>query len=132
MSAKEGAMIWIAVGMGGALGSMLRHGVNVGTARWIGAPGPWGTFTVNMVGSLTIGVLAGLLTAGRIEMTPTMRTFVFVGIIGGFTTFSSYMLDALTLAQSGNQLWAVLNVVGQVALGYALVFTGYRVALLTG
>lgn len=122
-------MIWVAVGVGGALGSMLRHGVNIITARWLGGPGPWGTFTVNMVGSLAIGLLAGLLAADRLTMTPTTRTLVFVGIIGGFTTFSSYMLDTLTLAESGNGLGAVLNVVGQVALGYALAFMGYRLGL---
>lgn len=125
-------MLWVAVGAGGALGSMLRHGVNVVTARLMGSPGPWGTFTVNMAGSLAIGLLAGLLASGRIEMTPTVRALVFVGILGGFTTFSSYMLDALALAENGAGLWAVLNVVGQVALGYALVFAGYRLSLPTG
>jgi len=122
-------MTWVAVAIGGAIGSMLRHGVNLGAERLIIAPSPLATFTVNMIGSFAIGLLAGLLASGRLEMTSTVRTLVFVGILGGFTTFSSYMLDTLTLAEGRNGLWAVFNVVSQVSFGYALAFAGYRLGL---
>ena len=91
-------MVWLAVGAGGALGSMLRHGVNVFVGHVLGRPGPYATATVNILGSLVIGALAGLIAGGRLHETPVMRAFVFVGILGGFTTFSALMLDSFTLA----------------------------------
>ena len=122
-------MIWLAVGAGGALGSMMRHAVNVAVTHWTGRPGPWSTFAVNMLGSFAIGLLAGLLASTRLTMTPTARVFVFVGILGGFTTFSSYMLDSFTLASDGQRTAALLNVAGQLMLGYALTMAGYRAGL---
>jgi CrcB protein len=62
----------------------------------MGEPGPWATATVSMIGSLVIGMLAGALAGERLAMSPSARAFVFVGLLGGFTTFSSYMLDSLT------------------------------------
>jgi len=120
-------MTWLAVGIGGAVGSLARHGVNIATARWMGQPVPYATFTVNVTGSFVIGLLAGLLAAQRIEMSVVIRTFVFVGVLGGFTTFSSYMLDTLTLADGGRMATALLNVMGQVAIGYAAAYAGFRV-----
>jgi fluoride exporter len=117
---------WLAVLVGGALGSAGRHVVNVAAARWFGAPNPFGTAAVNMLGSLVIGILAGAIAAGRLSMSPAVRTLVFVGIIGGFTTFSSYMLDSLTLVEGGAAGRALLNMLGQVALGFALVYLGFR------
>ena len=61
-------------------------------------------------------------------MTATMRTFVFVGILGGFTTFSSFMLDTLTLSRGGQSELAVANIAAQVALGAIAVFAGYAAA----
>ena len=122
-------MTWLAVAVGGAMGSILRHGVNVLGAQWMGRATPWSTFVVNIVGSFVIGLLAGLIAASRLTMTPTARTFVFVGIIGGFTTFSAYMLDTLTLVEGGHVGKALLNVTAQVGLGYALAFAGYRLGL---
>ena len=120
-------MTWLAVGIGGAVGSLARHGVNIATARWMGQPVPYATFTVNVTGSFVIGLLAGPLAAQRIEMSVVIRTFVFVGVLGGFTTFSSYMLDTLTLADGGRMATALLNVMGQVAIGYAAAYAGFRV-----
>jgi fluoride exporter len=122
-------MLWIAVAIGGALGSMARHAVNVVFARVTGAPTPLGTAAVNLVGSLVIGYLAGLIAAERLSMTTTMRTFVFVGILGGFTTFSSYMLDSLALMESSRQGAAALNLAGQLLAGLALVVVGYKLGL---
>jgi CrcB protein len=122
-------MTWLVVALGGAAGSLARHLVNVVTARIIGQSSPYATFTVNIVGSWTIGLLAGLLATERLHMTPVTRTLVFVGVLGGFTTFSSYMLDTLTLADGGHLRSALLNLTGQVLLGYAAAYAGFRLGL---
>lgn len=119
-------MTWLAVGIGGALGSMLRHAMNVVAAHWMGRATPWSTFGVNMLGSFVIGLLAGLIATSRLSMTPTMRVFVFVGVLGGFTTFSSYMLDTLTLTEGRLFGVATVNVVGQIVVGYGLAYLGFR------
>ena len=116
---------WLAVGLGGAAGSMTRHGVNVLVARV--APHltvPYATFAVNVVGCFVIGLLVGLLSAGRIAMTADTRAFVFVGILGGFTTFSTFGLDTLTLLHTGLRTTALWNVAGQVVLGLLAVYVG--------
>jgi CrcB protein len=118
---------WIAVVLGGALGSVARHGVNVVMARTTGAPGPWPTAAVNMVGSFVIGVLAGAIVTDRLSMSLPARAFVFVGILGGFTTFSSFMLDSLTLIQTGLPVKAALNLIGQFVLGLVLTYAGYYI-----
>jgi CrcB protein len=91
-------------------------------------PVPYATATVNLIGSAIIGVLAGLVASERLAMTPTLRTFVFVGLLGGFTTFSSFMLDTLTLMHTGERTLALSNVVGQTVLGLIAVYAGYYVA----
>src|SRR3954471_13463613 len=110
-------MMWIAVLLGGALGSGARHAVNIAAARLLGGPGPYGTATVNMFGSLCIGLLAGAIAAQRVSMSAPVRAFVFVGILGGFTTFSSFMLDSLTLLEAGMAGRAVANLIGQLLFG---------------
>src|SRR5262245_6679784 len=122
-------MMWVAVVVGGALGTAARHAVNLAMARVISTPVPWATATVNMIGSLVIGVLAGALAAERLSMSPFTRTFVFVGILGGFTTFSSFMLDSLTLMHADMPFKAVLNLAGQLVLGLALTVAGYYLAV---
>jgi len=121
-------MTWIAVAVGGAFGSVLRHGVNVFFSHVLGRPGPYATATVNLIGSLVIGMLAGLIAGGRLHETPVMRSFVFVGILGGFTTFSSLMLDTFTLAEGHQVSAAFLNVAVQVFFGYAAAYVGFHVA----
>ena len=91
-------MTWLAVFVGGALGSAARHGVNLMTARAIGTPTPYATAAVNLIGSFAIGILAGALATERLTLTPAERTLLFTGILGGFTTFSSLMLDPGALA----------------------------------
>ena len=120
-------MVWLAVGVGGAFGSVLRHAVNVFFGHVLGRPGNWGTATVNLIGSLVIGLLAGLIAGGRLHETPVMRAFVFVGILGGFTTFSSLMLDTFTLAEGHQVSAAFLNVAVQIFFGYAAAYVGFRI-----
>jgi len=118
---------WFAVLLGGALGSAARHAVNRWTVHRFETAVPLATAIVNVVGCAIIGTIAGLLVAGHLKMTPTVRTFVFVGLLGGFTTFSSFGLDTLTMAKEGRAFMAALNVAAQVGLGLLAVFAGYAV-----
>ena len=119
-------MIWIAVATGGALGSMARHGVNLLFAHVLERAVPWATAAVNLLGSLVIGLLAAVIATGRLHMSPEVRTFVFVGILGGFTTFSSFMLDTFTLGHGGEHAVAFWNVALQTGLGLLAVWAGFR------
>lgn len=121
-------MTWLAVAVGGALGSMARHWVNVEIAhRWERSV-PYATATVNLLDSAIVGALAGVIATERLPMSPHLRTFIFVGLLGGFTTFSSFMLDTFTLGHGGNHLAASMNVLAQNAAGLALVWAAYTVA----
>jgi len=120
-------MTWIAVALGGALGSMARHGLNhVIQQRSLAGTFPTGIFAINVLGSIAIGVVAGLLASNRMQLSELQRTFFVVGVLGGFTTFSSFSLDTLTLMRSGQAFLAGVNVVGQVALSLAGVWLGFR------
>jgi fluoride exporter len=123
---------WVAIGIGGAVGSMARHAVNQAVAsHWLGARFPGGTVVVNLAGSLIIGLLAGAIAGGRLALPLHWREFVFVGLLGGFTTFSTFSLDTLLLASTHSIGYAVLNVTAQVVGGLAAVWLGYRLFLLT-
>jgi len=118
-------MVWLAIAAGGALGSVARHGVNVLVhGRWPLLRFPLATLIVNVLGCLVIGVLAGLVMSDRITLRFYWREFLFVGILGGFTTFSTFGLDTLTLARAHSSSAAVWNVVAQVALGLLAVRLG--------
>ena len=121
--------VWAAVMIGGALGSLARHFVNAAITRVLGQSVPWAVATVNITGCAIIGLLAGALAAQRIQMSTPMRAFVFVGILGGFTTFSSFGLDTLTLVREGQGVSAAINVAGQVVLGLGAVFAGYAIGV---
>ena len=122
-------MSWIAVILGGAAGCAARHAVNLLFAHYTRSATPMATASVNLAGSFAIGALAGLIAIGKLQLSPHARTFVFVGILGGFTTFSSFMLDTLTLAQSGREGTALANLAVQLAGGVACVWAGYYGAL---
>jgi CrcB protein len=119
-------MTWIAVATGGALGSVARHGVNILIGRIAHRPLPYATAAVNLAGCAVIGVLAGLIASDRLALSPAARTFVFVGVLGGFTTFSSFGLDTFTLAHEGGYAGAFWNVAVQVGLGLLAVALGFR------
>jgi fluoride exporter len=121
-------MLWLAVGVGGALGSIARHSANIITHRLVGQSVPYATAIVNVLGCFTIGLLAGVVASGTWRIGETARVFVFVGILGGFTTFSSLGLDTLTLVRSGETSMALANVAAQVGLGLPSVFGGYWLA----
>lgn len=119
-------MIWIAVLAGGALGAAARYGVHLVSPRLFGTATPYATAAVNLIGALIIGILAGAMTAQKLSLTPVERAFYMTGILAGFTTFSSLMLDTLVMWQAGSTTKAVVNLVGQLLLGCALVAAGYR------
>lgn len=121
-------MVWLAIAAGGALGSVARHGVNVLVhGRWPMMRFPLATLIVNVLGCLIIGLLAGLVMSERIALRFHWREFLFVGILGGFTTFSTFGLDTITLFRSQSTNAALLNVGGQVILGLLAVKLGMLV-----
>ena len=123
-------MIWLLVGVGGALGSLARHGLNqLIHQRNLSSTFPLGIFVVNVSGSAAIGLLAGLVVSSRWTMSFELRTFLIVGVLGGFTTFSSFSFDTFALARDGHLAQAVWNAAGQVLLSIAAVAIGYRIAL---
>jgi fluoride exporter len=105
-------MHWLLVFVGGGLGAMTRHGVNRAALALVGPGFPWWTLAVNVLGSFLIGLLAGLF--GAMETGHNARLFLTTGFLGGFTTFSAFSLDALTLWERGEILQAGLYVTASV------------------
>ena len=106
--------------LGGGAGAGLRYGVGILSSRAFGMGFPWGTVICNVAGSLAMGVLVGALAQGLIGdsgRAQDARLLLAVGLLGGFTTFSSFSLDALTLWQRGETALAAAYVLGSVAAG---------------
>ena len=121
--------LWVA--LGGALGSVARYWCSGLIANAMGETFPWGTLIVNVSGSLLIGFIATVSgTDGRFLIPPEARQFLMVGILGGFTTFSSFSLQTLTLARDGEWLLAGANVVGSVVLCLIAVWVGHMLAVM--
>lgn len=112
--------------LGGALGSLLRYGVTQAAARWLGEGFPWGTLAINVTGSAAIGFLAGLTLGGNpLGLPETLRLFLVVGLLGGFTTFSAFSIQTLSLLQEGALAAAFLYALGSVALALGAVWLGH-------
>jgi fluoride exporter len=119
---------WIAVGS--ALGGVSRYWVSGFVANQVGETFPWGTILVNISGSFVIGFFATLTGPdGRLLVGSTARQFVMIGICGGYTTFSSFSLQTLTLARDGEWLWAGANITLSVVLCLAAVWIGHVAAV---
>ena len=121
-------MVVILVGSGGFLGSVLRYLVG----QWVlGLSGnssfPYGTLVVNVLGCLAIGILNGVAET-RGLFNPEIRGLIFIGLLGGFTTFSSFSYETLALAREGQVLPAFLNVLLQMGLCLGAVWAGYRLS----
>lgn len=119
------------VGSGGFIGSSLRYllgGLVHRVARE--AMFPWGTMVVNVLGCLLIGLLAGLAEE-RGVLGSGARAFLLIGLLGGFTTFSSFGLETLQLLRDGQRVAAAANVIGQVVLGLGAVWAGVALARLS-
>jgi len=119
--------LWVA--LGSALGGVARYWCSGVAARLWGETFPWGTIIVNVAGSFVIGLFATLTAPdGRVFASSEARVFVMVGLCGGYTTFSSFSLQTLTLAQDGEFLRAALNIGGSVLLCLVAVWLGYAAA----
>ena len=116
-------MNFLIVFLGGGIGSMLRHGVNVLSARWLGTGFPYGTLTVNVTGSIVMGLLAGYF-AFKGEATQSWRLFLMTGVLGGYTTFSAFSLDAILLYERGQIGQALAYVAGSGAVSIFGLFAG--------
>lgn len=113
----------VAIAAGGALGALLRFWATSGVAAWLGRDFPYGTLLVNVSGSLTIGVLYILLVE-RADVGTVWRLFLMTGLLGAFTTFSTFSLETLILIESGEHLKAVMNVLLSVFLCLAAASAG--------
>ncbi len=111
------------VAAGGAFGSVIRYLVGLWTLRTFGPSFPWGTLTVNITGSFLIGVFAELI-ARKFGASADLRVLLITGVLGGYTTFSAFSLDAVTLFERGEPVTAALYVVASVALSICAVFAG--------
>ncbi len=120
-------MTWFAIAVGGALGAVARHGVNhLVHVRWMTTRVPIGTAVINLSGCFVIGLLAGMLASERIALREHWREFVFVGLLGGFTTFSTFGLDTFLLARTHSVGPAAVNVAAHVIGGLVAVWLGYQ------
>ena len=116
-------MNYLLVFIGGGLGSTLRHIVNVVCPRLFGAAFPYHTFIINITGSIVMGLVAGYLVF-KGEASQSWRLFLMTGILGGYTTFSAYSLDAALLYERGEIGLAPFYVLGSVVFSIAGLFAG--------
>jgi len=117
------AMNYFLVFIGGGLGASLRHAVNVLCARCLGTAFPWGTFIINITGSTVMGLIAGYL-AFKGETSQAWRLFLMTGILGGYTTFSAFSLDAVLLYERSEFGLALFYVLGSVVFSILGLFAG--------
>jgi CrcB protein len=115
----------IAIAIGGAAGAVGRHFVNIGMASLLGHGFPWGTLTVNVVGSLIIGLLVHLMAVSW-TVSPEMRALLTVGGLGAFTTFSTFSIDAVVLYERGAIGAAAIYVIVSVVAAIGALFLGLR------
>jgi CrcB protein len=116
-------MNYLLVFVGGGLGASLRHTVNIACAKCIGTAFPYGTFIINITGSIAMGLIAGYL-AFKGEASQPWRLFLMTGVLGGYTTFSAFSLDTAVLYERGEIGLALTYVLGSVVLSIAGLFAG--------
>lgn len=116
-------MTYLIVFLGGGIGAALRHGVNLGVARLLGVSFPWGTFLVNVTGSLLMGLIAGYLSL-KGDASQHWRLFLATGILGGYTTFSAFSLDAVLLWERNEPALAATYVLASVTLSIGGLLAG--------
>ena len=116
-------MNYVLVFVGGGLGASLRHFINVVCAKFLGTAFPYSTFIINISGSTVMGLIAGYL-AFKGEASQPWRLFLMTGILGGYTTFSAFSLDAAVLYERGEVGLTLLYVLGSVVLSILGLFAG--------
>lgn len=118
-----GGNLWIAVGLGGAIGAMARYGAGQAALRALGPNFPWGTLGVNVAGCFAMGLFI-VWMAAREPHTSSLRAFVATGVLGGFTTFSAFALEAVTLWRDRSLTVAVFYVLASLLLSFAALGAG--------
>ena len=117
----------LAIAAGGAIGALLRYWVSTGVHAWLGRGFPYGTLFVNVLGSLLMGFLFVWLI-DRMAAGPALRAFLLIGVLGAFTTFSTFSMETLNLMESGQFGKALLNVVASVVVCVAAAGAGVLAA----
>lgn len=115
--------IWLAVAAGGAIGAMARHGVSRTAVQFLGPNFPWGTLCVNVAGSFIMGLVIVWLSAKE-PASPAMRAFLTVGLLGAFTTFSTFSLDVVVLYRDRTLMLAGAYLVASVILSVSGLLAG--------
>jgi CrcB protein len=114
----------VAVAIGAAIGGVLRYVVGTVFLQRFGPGFPWGTLFINVTGSFLIGIVAELALTRAFGVTPFVRVFAATGLLGGYTTFSTFSLDALTLIGDGALPYALLYAAGSVVTGILGTYAG--------
>jgi CrcB protein len=120
------AVLYIAVG--GAIGAVLRYGLGGWVHAWAGSDFPWGTLVINTVGSLLLGFLVRFMEA--VALTPDLRALLTIGLLGAFTTFSTFSYETVTLLQGGQWARGLAYSLGSLLLGLVAVLAGLYLASL--
>ena len=119
------ALVFLGAGIGGTL----RHGVNIVSPRWLGLSFPYGTMAINILGSGLMGLVVGWFAfKADASASQDLRLFLATGILGGFTTFSAFSLDAVLLWQRGEAIPAAIYVIGSVVVSLVALLGGLALA----
>ncbi len=114
------------IGIGGAVGAVSRYWLSGVTQRIFNGGFPWGTLSVNLIGSLTIGFLWGMFES--VVVAQNVKIMIFIGLLGSFTTFSTFSLETFHLIRDGEYNLFLVNTIASFLLGIALVFAGYFIS----
>lgn len=113
----------IAIALGGAVGSLLRYGTSNAVHLWMTRAFPYGTLVVNVSGCLVMGILYVLLVE-RLSLGPEWRAALLIGVLGGYTTFSSFSMETVLLFEDGEHVKALANIILSVSLCLVAVWLG--------
>jgi len=116
-------MKWLLLFAGGGIGTLFRYAVSGAAYKLFGVGFPWGTFSVNAIGAFIIGVLWSIADVSMLS--PEQKVFILIGILGGFTTFSSFMLEFMNLIRTGEYVTAALYITITNVIGVIAVFSGF-------